>query len=95
MTDIVREIIERAKARIAEEYGLPDEVAELLGQVETEIRAEYRGERVYVSGHRVTPQIDARADAIAKAYLDDVPVEEIANRHGISRATIYRYLKRR
>lgn len=92
--DIVHEIIERAKRRIAEAYGLPDEVADLLGLVESEVKHDFGGEQVRIRQAR--PDRDAKAAAVTQEYLrTDLPAEEIASRHGISRATMYRYLKRK
>lgn len=89
MTDIVREIISRAKQRIAEAYGLPPEVEQLLGEIEVEIKAEFKGDRVYVPAPRPHP------DRVREDYRSGTEMDEIVTRHGISRATIYRYLKQR
>ncbi len=95
MTDIVREIIDRVRVRIAEAYGLPDEVEALLGEVEEEIKSARGGERHYVpvAGSRLAPR--ASPAAVVRDYLADVAIEDIQSRHGISRRTIYNYLKRR
>jgi transcriptional regulator of acetoin/glycerol metabolism len=93
MVDIVHEMIERAKLRIAESFGLPEEVADLLNLIEHEIKREYGGAQMVV--HRPRADTAAKVDKVRADYLSNVPVEEISSRHGISRATLYRYLKRR
>ncbi len=92
MTDIVHEIIARAKQRIAEAYGLPDEVADLLGMVEAEVKREFGGDELYI---RKPERDDARTrEAVRRDYLANQPIESITARHGVSRATLYRYIKR-
>lgn len=95
MTDIVRTIIDRAKQRIAEAYGLSADVEQALVNVEHEIKTEFKGARVYIPapGARAAPR--AHPESVAQDYVNNVQIEDIASRHGISRATIYRYLKRR
>lgn len=95
MTDIVRTIINRAKQRIAESYGLPPEVDQVLRNLEVEIKTEFKGERVYIPAPHARTALSARPEQVAQDYVNNVQVEDIASRHGISRATIYRYLKRR
>lgn len=92
VTDIVHEILQRAMTRIAERYGLPDEVADIFNLIESEMKLEYGGQRVTVHPPRPDPQ--KKAAAVARDYLADIPIEEISSRHGISRRTLYRYLKR-
>lgn len=94
MTDIVHEILNRMKQRIADAYGLPDEVADLFGLVENEIKTEYGGERVHIN--KPTQDKRKKIEAVRAEYIhSDQPPEQIASRHGISRATLYNYLKRR
>lgn len=91
--DIVHEILERVRARIAEAYGLPEEVADIIGLVEREAKIEFGGQRVTVSPPRADPE--RKAAAITRDYLSGADVDDVASRHGISRRTMYRYLKRR
>ena len=65
----------------------------LARQVEDEIRAEYGGQRVSLPkrGKRITPE---RRAAIFKDGLTQMPTEEITSKHNISRATLYRLMKR-
>lgn len=91
--DIVHELIERAKVRIAEKFGLPEEVADLLNLVEREVKRDYGGERVTIS--RMDAPVEAKAAKVTRDYLANLDTRDITSRHGISRATMYRYLKRR
>lgn len=91
--DIVHELIERAKVRIAEKFGLPEEVADLLNLVEREVKHEYGGARVTVS--RPDETVETRVAQVTRDYLNNLDTRDITSRHGISRATMYRYLKRR
>lgn len=93
VTDIVHEIIQRVKQRIADAYGLPEEVADLLGLVEAEVKREYGGDRLHI--HQPAADRGQKAEAMRRDYLHtDQRPEEIASRHGVSRATLYRYLKK-
>lgn len=90
MTDIVHEVLERLKNKIASAYGLPDEVAEIFGLVEREVKNDFGGDRLTVERW-----VDReKADRVRRDYLANVDEREITGRHGISRATMYRYLKR-
>jgi hypothetical protein len=91
--DIVHEILERVRVRIAEAYGMPEEVADLLGMVEAELKQELGGLRVNIK--KPPSNRESKARAVTRGYLAGIPVEAVAIRQGISRATLYRYLKRR
>lgn len=91
--DIVHELIERAKARIAEKFGLPDEVADLLNLLESEVKREHAGLRVTIA--QPLARSEEKAAAVTRDYLANLSEAAITERHGISRATLYRYLKRR
>lgn len=91
--DIVHELIERVKARIAERIGLPEEFDDLLNLVERELKRDYSGERFTVAAP--STRVDDKAAKVVRDNLANVAVPDIARRHGISRATMYRYLKRR
>ena len=88
--DIVHEVLERAKRKLAEAYGLPDEVSDILGLLETEIKLDHRGERVTIPGPNGTDKVEK----VKNDYLANLPVEDITHRHGISRRTMYYYLKK-
>ena len=91
--DIVHEIFQRIRARMQEAHGLPHEVVNLLELAEAEARLEFGGQRITVTGVKADPA--RKAAAVTRDYLSDLPVQEVASRHGISRATMYRLLKRR
>jgi hypothetical protein len=93
LTDIVREALQRTMRRIADLYGMPDEVAKIFHLVEREIKLEFASQRLTISPPRVDPA--QKAAAVTRDYLADLPVEEVASRHGISRRSVYNYLKRR
>ena len=92
MTDFVHDMIERIRIKIATAYGLPDEVADLLGMVETEIKHEFGGNQVYIQQSKA--ELARKAEAVKRDYLADMPVDNIASRHGISRRQMYRLIKR-
>ncbi|HEU4708747.1 MAG TPA: hypothetical protein VFS17_05490, partial [Methylophilaceae bacterium] len=60
--------------------------------VEQQIRREYGGSEVWISPPEKIPK--QKKDKAVKEYLDGKPVEEVTVRNGISRATLYRHLKR-
>lgn len=92
MTDIVRETLRRVMEKIANHYGMPDEVAALFCVVENEVKQEFGGERVSI--HRPGVDKTLKIEAVRRDYINtDQPVEAIASKHGISRATLYNYLK--
>jgi Mor family transcriptional regulator len=92
MTDFVHDMISRIRDRIATAYGLPDEVEDLLGQVEAEIKHEFGGNQVYIQQGKADK---ARiAEAVKRDYLADLPIEHITRRHSISRTQMYKLLKR-
>lgn len=88
-TDIVRELIERLLEAAAREGTFTESVAL---EVERSFRRDYAGEAYYVK--RLPIEMRDRQKAVTEAYLQGVPSEEIEEQNGISRATIYRYLKR-
>lgn len=68
--------------------GLPESDCNALAQAVTEqIRAQYQGERV-----RIRKQAPDIRDQVRAAYTGD-NVGELARYHGISRATVYRYVR--
>ena len=93
LTDIVHETLHRTMQRISDLYGMPDEVVQIFVAIEREIKLEYASLRITISPPRQDPA--QKAAAITRDYLADLPVEEVASRHGISRRSVYNYLKRR
>jgi len=84
--DIIRDVIERL---MAHEASITEELAL---KVEHEARAHWGGQAPYVP-KETKRQAHAREKVIADA-VTTMPTQEITKRHGISRATMYRMLKR-
>jgi hypothetical protein len=60
-------------------------------QVEREFREEYAGNKIYVASElRAAPPVDE----LRERYLAGEPVERITSTTGVSRATLYRLIKR-
>lgn len=98
MSDIVHEIAQRILIAVISRLELPTEAMErldgLLPKIEEEVRRSCGGDRPYIrkNGSGVD---EGRRGAIIKDYLNsDEPAEQIARRHGMSRATLYRHLKK-
>jgi len=88
--DIVRELIDRILEASHREGLLTESIAR---EVERAFRSEYRGATCEVceSPRALLPE---KQGAVVKAYLEGRTEGEIIKHHGISRATMYRYLKR-
>lgn len=86
MTDIVDEILVKVQEI---DDGLTPEKAL---KIETAIRKAYGGSRVYV---RQASKVEQQkiAEKVTRDYLDG-SVEQVTSKHGISRATMYRMIKR-
>lgn len=74
--------------RLAQAEGLPEEAAQIIEQT---VRSEYGGQRVFIPKRKKGEH--ARRQAFADA-VSNLPTKEVTERHGISRATLYRMLKR-
>lgn len=64
--------------------GIP---AEVIARIETEVRKEWGGARLYIARHTDNQRAAALADITAGASID-----EVEHRHGLSRRTLYRLL---
>ena len=84
--DII-EIIMRA----CEAEGLDPEASRLI---EAKMRTEYGGLRVRIPKRKKHPTERARTDAYTDG-LSGMATEEVIEKHGISRATLYRLMKKR
>jgi Mor family transcriptional regulator len=84
--DIVRDIIERL---MAHEPSITEEIAL---RVEAEVRQTWGGAEVYVP--KEAKRQSRVREAVVKDALSTMSTAEIQRRHGVSRATIYRLLKR-
>jgi hypothetical protein len=62
-------------------------------KIEQQVREQYGGVRTRIAKRKKHPSADQRAQVFQEA-LTDAPTEQITDAHGISRRTLYRYLKR-
>lgn len=86
--DIVLEVLQRVRAVSA---ALTDEQA---NQIEADVRAEYGGMRVRIPKRKKHPTAEQRS-AVYRDALTSMPDKDIQAEHGISRASLYRYVKRK
>lgn len=89
-TDAVRDLVTRLLDAARREGTFTESVAL---EVERQWRMEYRGTKISVSYKPLADHHAWRA-APVQDYLVGKPIEEITRNHGISRATLYRYLKK-
>jgi hypothetical protein len=83
--DIVEVILRACQAE-----GLDANTAHLI---EAKIRAEYGGLRVRIPKRKKHLTRVERAEAFADG-VTDMPTEEVTAKHGISRASLYRLMKK-
>lgn len=89
--DIVRELINRLLTAAGREGSLTESVAL---EVEKRFRQEFSGESFYIK-RRSLEEEEGKRIAVVKAYLESsASPSEIAEENGVSRKTMYRYLKR-
>lgn len=89
--DIVLVILQLVAA--AEPGFTPDKAR----NIEQAVRGQYGGQRVRIVKRKQHPTAEQREKAVSDALsttLKDVPTDQIAESNGISRMTLYRYLKR-
>jgi len=86
--DVVRELIERILAASNREGSFTESMAL---EIERQFRHDYKGAECVISER---PRRDVPAAAVQTDYLAGKPVEQITSTHGISRATMYRLLKK-
>ncbi|MBV2206646.1 MAG: helix-turn-helix domain-containing protein, partial [Pseudomonas sp.] len=89
--DAIRELVKRLVDAAHREGTFTESVAI---EIERQWRLENAGARVTISYRNDPRKTDKTVDSIRTEYLSNTPVEDIINRHGISRATLYRYLKK-
>jgi DNA-binding NarL/FixJ family response regulator len=87
---MIHELITRLLAAAQREGSLTESLAI---EVERQFRHDYKGAEIVVS-ERPRGRLVEKQAVVVNAYLEGKPVEEITRHHGISRATLYRYLKR-
>lgn len=89
--DAIRDLVQRLVDAAHREGTFTESVAI---EIERQWRLENAGARVTIS-YRGDPRKTVKTvDSIRTEYLSNTPVEDIINRHGISRSTLYRYLKK-
>lgn len=86
--DIVLVVLQRVRAIFP---GLTDEQAH---QLELDIKAEYGGLRVRIPKRKKHPSPEQRRAVFEDAIGGTESDEDITSRHGISRRSLYRYVKR-
>ena len=86
--DYIHELVTRLVSEAKREGTLTESAAL---RVENQFRVEYQGARYVISVNPVRRY--EKKNAIVKEYINNDPVDMIKKRHGVSRATIYRYLK--
>ena len=89
--DIVHELITRILEAAAREGGFTESVAL---DVERSFRRDYKGHVGGYIGERPATYPDATKATVVAHYLEGKPVDQITRENGISRATLYRYLKK-
>lgn len=85
--DIVLVVLQRVRAQA------PAVTDDVLRLVEAEIRAEYGGLRVRIPKRKKHPTPQQR-EAVRLDAMTPASDAEITRSHGISRASLYRYIKR-
>lgn len=85
--DIVLVVLQRVLAQV------PDIGEAVIRQVEAEVRAEFGGLRVRIPKRKKHLTADQRA-AVVRDAMTPASDAEVTGRHGISRASLYRYVKR-
>lgn len=88
--DLIRELIDRLLQAARREGQLTEDLARA---VEQDFRRDFKGSDLYI-GERPLSYSDSTKQAVVNAYLEGRPVNQITSENGISRATLYRYLKR-
>ena len=86
--DVVRELIDRILAASQREGSFTESMAL---EIERQFRHDYKGAECVVSER---PRRELPVEVVKNDYLSGKPVEQIASAHGISRATMYRLLKK-
>jgi DNA invertase Pin-like site-specific DNA recombinase len=88
--DLIRELINRLLDAAHREGSFTESVAL---EVERSFRHDFNGAECYVK-ERTEHRMAEKQSAVVDAYLQGQPVDQIVRENGISRATLYRYLKR-
>lgn len=86
--DIVREIL-RQVAEVAPECG-----PELMKRIELDVRQRFGGRRWFVAKGKQTRLTPEQRRKAFEDGLSGASTEDVARKHGIDRATLYRLMKR-
>lgn len=86
--DIVLEVLQRVR------FTFPALTEALAQQIEAHIKAEFGGRRVRILKRKKHPSAEQREAIVRDALNPTASDQEITQRHGIHRATMYRMLKR-
>jgi transposase-like protein len=86
--DLLQVVIQIVRATAP---AITDEQAQAI---EAQARAELGGQRVRIAKRRKHPTEEQRAAITREALSTPVTDQELVQRHGIHRATLYRYIKR-
>lgn len=89
-SDLIRELIDRLLLAARREGQLTEDLAR---SVEHDFRRDFNGAECYVK-ERTEARLAQKQAIVVDAYLQGQPVDQIVRENGISRATLYRYLKR-
>lgn len=89
-SDLIRELIDRLLQAARREGQLTEDLARA---VEQDFRRDFNGAEYYVK-ERTESRLAEKQAVVVGAYLKGQPVDQIVRENGISRATLYRYLKR-
>lgn len=73
--------------------SMPGLTEQMAGDIEREIRERFGGRRIYVAGRKKHMNTAQRSRAYEDA-VSNAPLDEVLERNGVSRATLYRLLKR-
>lgn len=63
----------------------------MANQLESQMRQRYGGEEIYIPKKKIQVTQKERAK---QEYLEGKPIEETTKKNGISRASLYRHLKK-
>lgn len=88
--DIVSTLLDMVLQMAARSGGSFDEAMAL--EVERQARQQYGGSEEYVKKRESTHE--AKKTEMVREYLDGKEVGEVTRRHGVSRASLYRHLKK-
>ncbi len=90
-SDIVEDIFSRVKEILGDKFN--GEIIVKLENEEEKIRQSWGGERPYISSTKSKRQ--KKNKKVLRDLNEGRPIEEVVSNNGISRAAVYRLLKRK